>query len=401
MGPVQAETETQRAGDLNANLLIYGTIQRTDSGAWRLTPFFFLRDESETTATAEVGVELQGQHALGKAIEYRPIDVEEGDVNAQLEQRLEALRLLVRGFVYFVEESAQGYDRAIAAFQEATETEWGQARGSGQEILYYFLGNAYLQQYLFATRGDAPIEERRSLVEKALEAYDEAHERDPFYVRAYQGEGSAYYHLARLAQLEGGGGCQWDWALLDEATLWFQDTLEAPPAHKEASPNVDMIAHFWLGRIHFTRSVCQQTDAWADARLHYDAAIAGYESDPNTTREFTALLAYRERAHADFFAPDVALEPGSPALDGIIEGYQQSVQIGVDDGTEQSLLLAQVSLAFLLNALCQDGQVEALVPTLDAFLENFDDPVSVQETIVQNARLAARSEECQNAIAQR
>jgi len=398
---IAASAVESRTAELNVNLLVYGTIERLADGNWQLQPNFYISDRAAQSASSELAGELQGSHALGKAIRYSPSAELQGDANAEIQRRMEALRLLVRGFLYYSDESADGYAKALREFEAATQTAWGQAEDdTGQEILYYFLGGAHLQQLIFAVQENASIDQRREIILSALDGYEKAVELNGNYLRGINGQAAGYVQLARLAQVESGSTCGWDWGWLDEAALLYQQVLDTPLSLKQPGDDVDLNAHLGLGRITFTRSFCRQANEWESARQHFDAAIGLYQSDQRPSQATKAVLAYRERGHADFFNRDDLLPAGSERLRAVIGFYRASVDTGVARGREQSLLMARDSLVYLLQALCQDKQVDELQPTLDDFLTHFDEPDAVREFVVRSAAFAGREEECHNAIAQ-
>ncbi len=386
---------------LNANLLVYGNIERATDGNWQLQPAFYLADTAAQDVSTELAGELQGSYALGKVIRYSPSAELQGDANAEIQRRLEALRLLVRGFLYFSQESEEGYTKALREFEAATETEWGQAEDdTGQEILYHFLGNAHLQQLIFAVQENASIEKQREIIFSALDGYEKAVELNGEYLRGVNGEASGYVQLARLAQVESGSSCGWDWGWLDEAATLYQQVLDAPTSQKTPGDDVDLNAWLGLGRIRFTRSFCRNQDEWAGVRDAYDAAIALYAAEKRPSQAAKAIIAYRERGHTDFFQMDDRPQAGSERLSAVIGFYQESVAVGVERNREQTLLMARDSMIYLLQALCRDEQVEALAPTLNDFLTHFSEPNPARDYIVKNAAFAGRQEDCYNAISQ-
>lgn len=396
---IVASQVESRTVALNAHLLVYGDIERLPDGNWQLRPLFYLSDRAAQSVSAELAGELQGSHALGKPIPYSPSPELQGDANAEIQRRMEALRLLVRGFLYYSQENGEGYARALREFQAATETAWAQAEdGTGQEILYHFLGGAYLQQLIFAVQENASLDERREIIFAALDGYEKAVALNRDYLRAVNGEASGYVQLARLAQVGSGQTCGWDWGWLDEAAARFQQTLDAPSAQKQPEDGVDLNAHLGLGRIAFTRSFCGQSDEWGSARTHYDQAIALYELERRPSQSLKGILAYRERGHVDFFNPKAPPQPGSAQMAQTIGFYRAAVATGVERNREQSLLLARDSMIYLLQALCRDGQMDGLAPTLEEFLTHFAEPASVRDAIVKGAAFAGRQEECHNAL---
>ena len=399
--PIAATDVESRTADLNINLLVYGTIEQASDGNWQLQPLFYLSDRAAQSASAELAGDLQGRHALGKPISYSPSAELQGDANAQIQRRMEALRLLVRGFLYFSQESADGYSKALGAFEEATQTAWGQADDdTGQEILYHFLGGAYLQQLYFAAQKNASMDDRREIIYSALDGYEKAVELNPNYLRAVNGEAAGYFQLARLAQVESKETCGWDWGWLDEAATLYQQVLDASPSLKQPGEDIDLIAHLGAGRIAFTRAFCRQADEWNAARSHYAAAITLYEAERRPSQAIKAIIGYREWGHSDFFDQNDPPAAGSQRLQEVIRRYRASVEVGVERNREQTILMARESLIFLLEALCRDEQTVMLKSTLDDFLSHVNDPEPMRTFIIDNAAFGGRQEECHNAIAQ-
>lgn len=392
----QVETDTAA---LNADLLIYGTIEQASDGNWQLEPNFYLSDRTAQNVSAELAGELQGSHALGRPISYSPSAELQGDANAEIQRRIEALRLLVRGLLYYAQESEAGYERALGEFQAATQTEWGQAEdGTGQEILYYFLGGAHLQKLTFIAQRDASPEEQKEMVFSALDAYEWANALNPNYLRGMNGEAEGYVQLARLDMLGPGSVCNWNFAWLEKAEALFEKVLNAPDSLKQPGNNTELIAWNGIGRIAFTRSFCKQADEWAKARSAYDAAIALYEAERRPSQMDKAIVSYRERGHVDFFNPNSPLEPGSAGLEDVINYYRSSVEVGVERGREESLLMARDSMSYLLEVLCQDDQLETIQQTVTDFLVHFSEPEPIRAYIVKSTGFSDRREDCYDAI---
>ncbi len=397
VGAISAADVPSRTEQLKADVLIYGTLWARPGQRWELEPHFYLASAGDQQATARAS-ELHGRFALGKPISYAAdSSVGPGDVNDALEARLEALVHLLRGLVRLSEQNEAGYRLAEESFLAATQTQWGRGQGEGQEILYHFLGNAYLQQASFAEQAGTPIEQRRAILDKAYAAFDTAYQLNDRYVRALNGRGGATYQLARLPSFEN-GGCAWDWDLLTQAELDFQRVLDTPPDAKIDAGDLDFNALYSLARSHLTRAFCGDAAAWESARERYQAVVALYDADPTNLRRLSMILVTRELAHTTFYDPaNQPLAPDSPLLGEIVDLYEQSVQLGEEIGTDQSLRMAQDSMVFLLTALCRGERLDALAPTIDDFVANFADPPSVRAQIVRTASLP---EECQDVIAE-
>jgi hypothetical protein len=382
----------EEANRLNADVLIYGTLREGARQQWQLEPHFYLTEETARKASATAS-ELQGPFALGRPIVYTAgTFVGVGDVNVVLSARLEALIHLLRGLVYLFAQDARGYDLAERAFLDATATDWGQSEDEGQEILYHFLGNAYLQQLYYAETEEAPLDERQQILESALTAFTQAHRLNSDYLRAINGLGGTYFQLARLPIFRV-DACAWDWDLLTEAQRHFERVLAADELGQAEAGDAGFNAHFFLGRIHFTLTFCQRADSMATARDFYQTVRRRYEADPREERRRAMVLTYRELAHTYFYDPaNPALRGDDPQLAEIVDLYEKSLDLALEIDTEQSLSMAQDSMIFLLNALCRADQLQQLKTRWETF--PIEDPL-VRARILTLAELP---EECQNVI---
>lgn len=289
VGAVALDQAADRLGDLDAQVLVYGTVRHVAGTEWKLSPLFALKNE-----VVQLAPDLAGEHRLGRAVAYDAAD--EDDVGSVLADRItaraKAVVRLLRGLVFYAKRDQDGYAQAVAIFQEAADDPaWGSAReNSGQEVLYLFLGDALMKQAIFA-EGDATA--RIGLLERARGAFDTAILRDARYGRAWNGRGAALFQMARpTAPVDRVGTgdaepaidnvCAWDWALLAAAREAYLRALD-PSTEKPAMGFVDLRASLGLGLVAFWEGRCPESGQnangrWEEATRHLDSVIADYEA---------------------------------------------------------------------------------------------------------------------------
>ncbi|MBV7334916.1 hypothetical protein KFU94_43090 [Chloroflexi bacterium TSY] len=131
------------AESLNTDVLVYGNLRRISDKIWQLEPSFYLGNKHPAM---DQGAELlRGEYGLGAPISYQPGNLaSEGDLNEVQQTRIDALINILRGLSYL---SNSDYEKAIQVFRDIAEhSTWAQAEDrSGQEVLYHFLGVAYVK----------------------------------------------------------------------------------------------------------------------------------------------------------------------------------------------------------------------------------------------------------------
>ncbi len=385
--PIASGEEGERADDLNADVLLYGTLRQQSEDIWLLEPAFYLTAKAVGQAN-----ELLGEHALGTPIAYRPDNLaSQRDANAILQARLQALVQILLGLSDFSLGTQEGYQQAATDFEDAaTGTEWGEAEDdTGQEILHLFLGSAYLLQTNFLQ--DDPDALSKALRESQA-AYQKAIDLNSDYPRAYNGLGAVLFQLARPQSAT--AECEWEWNLLDQAADAYNQALAAPEETKPSQAYVDARAQLGLGRIHFIRGYClvdDRSDAWDTARAHYDAVVAEYLANPNAEfLENNALVAYTELGHLAFFPvlDAIPIEGGSAPdqaalLDEAIQNYSHALEL---PDTQPERLHAMGVMSFLLDAYCLAGQTEEASTVLHDFVADLDDPSGARKRILEDLR---------------
>lgn len=386
VGPLAASEAADRAQDLNADVLLYGTLRQQAGDTWRLEPAFYLSEEFVSRAD-----ELCGEYALGTGIPYRPNSTAAiRDANIILQARLKALVQMIIGLSYFSYGTQQGYQQAADVFQGvAADPDWGAAEvDSGQEIVYLFLGSAYQMQLPFAEDGSAVQSE---LLDKSQAAYQKAIELNTAYPRSYNGLGAVLFQSARPPATDVAAECDWDWDLLTEAAEAYHQALSAPKETKPVHASVDPRAQAGLGRVYFWRGYClahDWPDAWETARGYYDAVVAEYQANPGAYLENIALVAYTDLGHMAFLpAADQALsgETLSPdqaaRLGDAIHHYGQAIELA---DTQEELQHAISLMPYLLDAHCLNGQTEQARTVLDEFVADLEDGEGVRDWIVED-----------------
>lgn len=291
-GEEEAYLKTLQAPDM----LVYGVLVEEANGTQWLQPKFYVADQAFGQAT-----ELAGEHALGTAIRVRKGMAGTGELNATLQTRVATLMKMVNGLSHLSYSEQADYEKAGKIFQDLTqESPWAQADDqSGEEILYLFLGNAYLlQSYLI----DDANPERNNLLANAHAAFLAAQHRNPTYARAYNGLGAALFQMARPLTTDP-DECAWSWPKLEEATQNYRAALSAPNSAKPPSGFVDLRATFGLGRIHFWQGYCLDGAQWEAAETAYTAVLSAYSQlhEPAMNLTSLAALAHTDLGHMAYY----------------------------------------------------------------------------------------------------
>ena len=368
--PVAPSDEVARAEMLKADVLIYGTMQRTQLGHWVVAPSFYLTDEVVKQAD-----ELRGEYALGTSIPLIPDNrASEGNLNAIFRARIRALTQILMGLWHYANGSNKGYEAAAALFQQAADDpEWGaSSEHSGQEILYLFLGNAYGK---IGSLSD-DVEKRNTLFALGKRAYYTAIMLNEDYSRSFNGLGSLLFQEAQpFPDMPELCGPEWDWGKLAQSNDYFKRALNVSTTLKPPSGNVDLRANLGLGRNYYYLGLCQHNptsvDFWELSRLYHRNVIEEYNRVPIQHLQGLASI-----AHLDL--GDMALQEalwlreqgqgGSQAdqlLAAAIEDYEKAFNLIKDTYTEEALNLAGLILIRLGVALCTSEHLEVAIDHLD------------------------------------
>jgi tetratricopeptide (TPR) repeat protein len=215
------------AAELNADILIYGTIQQIDNG-YMLQPEFYIRAENYYEAD-----ELIGQHRFGGAIPIlatRDTLPSQLPLNIELARRSEILALVARGLSLYLVHS---YDRTLELFTQANQDTFWQ-NPDGRETIYLFQGNAAI---------------RLNELEEAKQAYSQAIAIKPEYGRGYIGLGNVYYLQAAKSATQ--TSFTPNLQDLAQAKDYFEHALKIADLQPE-SAEIPSKAAFGLGQIYMT-----------------------------------------------------------------------------------------------------------------------------------------------------
>ena len=367
--PVEPREEAKRAITLNADALIYGVVRPESDDSWNVQPMFYLTDSAVGQAN-----EMRGEYALGSKILYRPNNAaSRRDINNALRIRTEALSQLLIGLSYLSFGDFEGYEKAAEVLQSAAEnSEWAVAADdTGQEILYLFLGNAYLQQS-FLTDDESP--QRSELLNRSEKAFATAINLNSSYARSYNGLGSVLFQKARALAID--AECDWQWDFLDRAADNYESALNSPDSAKPESGQVDYRANFGLGRVNFWLGYCLDKTKWEDAEKYYQSVVNEYEQMMNPIPHLTDIAAY---AHTDLATMALIransqteeVESSEDYLSRSIIHYQTSVELTNLSKTEDGARHAKESMPYYLTALCLDGESKTAMSTLEEFVNSY------------------------------
>lgn len=385
--PALSEQEAYtRALKLNADTLVFGDLVLGHNDQWELAPKFYLAD----TAVGQ-GQELLGEYALGNKLTYRPDSTADtGDVNQELDIRIKALVQILRGLSYLTGDNSESYRKAAAVFQDtADHSDWAQlAHTTGQEILYLFLGNAYLLQ---AQLADEAQGERGELLIRGQDAFSQAIALNSAYARPHNGLGSVYFQMAR--PLEPQDDCDWKWDLLDQAATEYGLALNAAPDQKPPSGQVDYRSHFGLGRIEFWRGFCLDSTSWDAAETNYQRVIDDFNQIAKPTSQVTdiAALAHTDlgfmalqKSEAYRSSQDAAKQAqAAELLDDALAHYRLVFSLIAGSGTAEGVQHGIATMPYLLTALCIAGKGEEAEATLNQFVDGLAQGDSTRGRIIQ------------------
>lgn len=402
VGRVAEGQEAEKVKNLNAHVLLYGKLRQVAADRWELEPQFYLAEDavqSGNESLSEHVGDLVGKHALGRAITYRNDVASRRDVTDALRIRVEALAQMLIALAYLSHGEQSSFQRATETLQiVAQESAWGQSKeNTGQEILYLFLGNAYIQ---WATLMQDSALERVQLLDQALAAFTQAITYNPNYARSYNGLGSVHFQRARA--LDSADMCAWNWDELEQARLAYNKALSSPENDKPASGYVDYRAHLGLGRYHFWQGNCPDPakgDQWAtllaewsSADGHYQNVIETYEKMAEPAREISLLAAF---AHTDlgFIAliqannlrqqgNEATVNSSNQRLQQALDHYTQAFDLTLELNTEQSLFHARTFLPYYLFALCKASDGKRAATVLGSLVQRFSGGEAIRQAII-------------------
>jgi tetratricopeptide (TPR) repeat protein len=287
------------AKKINAYILIYGVIV-TDGEKSKFQPEFYVNHESFRDAS-----EITGSHEIGRQLVLAlPFNGIQGAENPALVGRVRALNLITMGLAYY---SMDKFDNALTYFQKAAEEEgWV---GSGREVLYLLIGNAYVKKdTLTQDFADLPLAEQN---------YGFALENNPEYGRAMIGEATVLY----LQSTEDANNC--DLSKLKQSSALLDQALALN--NQPASANVETKVRFYHGQIALIRDACQQTDQdWlVTAQDEFTWVKNQYEARKQNNGDYEGIQSLTSHAYARLGY--IAYKRGD--ADSALAWFKKSVEI--------------------------------------------------------------------------
>jgi tetratricopeptide (TPR) repeat protein len=257
----QAVDAERRARQLNAHIVVYGTLAYDDAGT-SAAPRFYVAPAGMRNAE-----ELTGAFAFGSPIIESGDAVHEPTARRDLRRRLvartQALVQFTLGRGWYRTNQFDDAARAFAAAEQAH----GWDDRDGKEVLYLFTGNTAGKQ------GD---------YDAAEAAYQRALKLNPGYARAKLGLGEVYLHQAAPSCTPKA----LDVARLHDAVRLFEEAQTSPD--QPPLSDVAVKASFQLARASVCLSQAGATNAWQEATELFERVVHAYEAGNDRVRQLAA-----------------------------------------------------------------------------------------------------------------
>jgi tetratricopeptide (TPR) repeat protein len=195
----RSSTACQRATDLNADMIVYGTLDASANPALLRLQFCVLN----TTRDRDMGnlQELQKVDRLGGPLSVvLPLSDVQSSVNPPLRVRTALLAKLVVGLRYELAANPNfrfSLNKALGVFTDALdylEKEGGATRDNGGDVVQFFIGR---ENFLLFQDSATPEEKKPGHLDAARDALARAVELNPRYARAYNALGNVYFRQAQ------------------------------------------------------------------------------------------------------------------------------------------------------------------------------------------------------------
>ncbi len=256
----RAAVAAARARDVNAHLVVYGTVELGNPTGFQ--PEFFVANQKLGGAE-----ELFGQYDLGSAIRAPGDAVDNLVARAELRKgilgRVQALAEFVVGLSYY---TANQPGPALAHFAAARSNAGWDDR-DGKEVVHIFIGNAA------AKLGD---------IDTASDAYDQAVALNPEYARGRLGQAEIAFQRSRSDCEQG----EVDEAGLHRAAELFHAALAA--RDRPSFSDVPIKATFGAGRVHLCLTQALVGDFAGPAEAEFKQVIDEFERGNRRLRELAA-----------------------------------------------------------------------------------------------------------------
>jgi len=257
VGLVKPETAERAASDIDADLLLYGYIDRRADPPQLILNFWIAPQEKYKFE------DIQGNMQIGKPI--RVVSLADPGISVQGELERQSAALAWIGIGLAQEQLGQSQD-ALQAFVKAEKS------APNSEMVQFFLG----REYLFLS--EAQPDRREELWQAAEEALLQAVTLNDEYARAYIGLGALYRKRADdlvEAALASGQppdpqAAQW----IEKAIEAYQNVLELKPDPKQYGNPVEDVARLGLGNAYRLKGVIALKGNDVDSALKvFDEAI--------------------------------------------------------------------------------------------------------------------------------
>lgn len=290
IGIVREAREAEKlAADLNAHLVIYGTVYES-GGEAVLSPRFYIADRKFSAA------EITGQHELAEPIPFDLSSLHFQDVvNAELRSRAAILVSFTQGLSFY---SAGKLDQASRSFDLSISEAEKSGKPVGQEAIYLFAG---------------VIQSKQADFDRAIALFNKAISINPDYARAYLALGNAYYVQVNPGSI--------DENLVAQALDEYQKASEA--RDQPWGAYIADKANVSLGNVYVLKA--QQTNdpkLFALAIQHYDQVIQSYRENPEDVK-------VRELAAVAYFGLGIAYERQNDFEQAVTE-YRQCINQAAD-----------------------------------------------------------------------
>jgi tetratricopeptide (TPR) repeat protein len=341
------------AQELNADMLIYGSIETSDANTWRFQPGLVLSDPNIDSAIFTLLVST----LLGPPI-VLPTDRPMVEIYAStlVSDRITTLMLATIGTTLLEQWNKNSLQRANVYFSEAIiGLDTKSFTPAAETLLYYLSGETLLRQYLL-TRNTGESE-TKGLLAEAEEAFLQALRIDPADQLATVG----YADALRLQAMSfpNADPCAWNWKSIEEAVALYQRTLAehqrtlAEPTNDAMGHSTAARAYIGLGGSYLWQGVCTGGQALDEATRYYEKARveAGV---PVTYRDQTALGLGTVALFRSVLPPYSVDKPDTALLALALEHYTEWSDHFQNKGMEP--LLGTEYLPYFQASLCLAGE---------------------------------------------
>jgi tetratricopeptide (TPR) repeat protein len=303
----RAEAARRLASELDAQLVIYGTLQAQGNQDVFVPEFF--------VSSLPGGEELLGAFQLGApvATSRSPQSLPERlGLNETMRMRSQAVTLFSIGLTYLMVKQPAS---AVPYFEQARAALEGTDSG-GQEVIQLFLGTGY------------KLRDQEGDLERAEQAYRAAATRNPDYARAYIGLGNVHYErFIRSAYA--------DHTELEAAQAQYERAEQA--RLKPETALVEAKVRISLGNVYVTRAQLGDVERFAQAEQLFQSVVGEYQAGHAeladlASRAFLGLGIIAERGPGDcatalaYYGQVLALNRDDAALRRIAADRRDALQ---------------------------------------------------------------------------